>query len=564
MHLLDEAHANSLSVQRNVILGLLLTLATVAWAVLVWQSTGADMDMTMASSTMGMRAPVFLAIWAIMMVAMMLPTAAPMILTFHKVRAGKRQNGDVFVSTWVFVVAYFLVWALAGVVAYVGALASEAIAARAALYPATAARIGGAVLVAAGIYQLTPLKDFCLSKCRTPITFITTSWRDGAAGALRMGLLHGAYCLGCCWLLFVILFPLGIMNIAAMVAVTLIIFAEKTLPWPRIAPYAAAFALVLYGALVIASPQLLPTFQEDGGAAMPAEMQTKMSSLGSEVRPGEPSEWEEHRWQILLIAATLAALVTALLYERRRRVYAEVQNSQRAAELAHINRFNVAGELTATIAHELSQPLGAILANSEAAKVLLKSSAPNLAELRDILTDIQRDDQRASEVVRRVQGLLKKAPLERRDNDLNEIVRDTIELLSRLATSREIELDSKAALGGLRIKCDRVQLQQVIINLIVNAMDAMSAVPLVKRKITVTTMRVDNFAGVVVSDAGPGIPTDKAEMVFQPLFTTKPQGMGMGLSIARTIIEAHDGKIWAEKKTGSGAVFHISLPLSET
>ena len=566
---MDNAHANPLWVQRNVILGLLLTLAAAAWAVLGWQSTHARMDMTMVSSTMGMRALVFLALWVIMMAAMMFPTAAPVILTFHKVQADKRENGDAFVSIWVFIAAYILVWTLAGVVAYVGALAIEAIAARAALSSATTARIGGSVLVAAGIYQLTPLKHLCLSKCRTPVTSIMTPWRAGTAGALRMGLLHGAYCLGCCWPLFVILFPLGIMNVGAMAAVTLIIFAEKTLPWPRIAPYAAAFALVLYGALVIASPQLLPTFQEDGGAPMPAEMQMEMpgsvgETPGSEVRPGEPSEWERHRWEILLIVATLAALLIALLYERRRRMYAEIQNSQRAAELAHINRFNVAGELTATIAHELSQPLGAILANSEAAKALLKSSAPNLAELREILTDIQRDDQRASEVLRRVQSLLKKAPFERIDNDLNEIVRDTIELLSRAATSRGIDLDSKTVLGELRIKCDRVQLQQVIINLIVNAMDAMAAVPRAKRKITVTTMRVDNFAGVVVSDAGPGIPTDKAEMVFQPLFTTKPQGMGMGLSIARTIIEAHEGKIWAEKKTGSGAVFHISLPLSRT
>jgi predicted metal-binding membrane protein len=157
--------------------------------------------MTMASSTMGLRAPLFLTIWVIMMVAMMFPTAAPMILTFHKVQAGKRQRGDGFVSTWVFVAAYILVWTLAGIAAYAGALAAEAIAVRAALSPATAARIGGAVVILAGIYQLTPLKDLCLSKCRTPITFIMTSWRDGTAGALRMGLLHGAYCLGCCWLL---------------------------------------------------------------------------------------------------------------------------------------------------------------------------------------------------------------------------------------------------------------------------------------------------------------------------------------------------------------------------
>ena len=278
---MDDAQAKPLSVQRNVILGLLLALAAGAWAVLVWQRADADMDMTMASSTMGLRAPLFLAIWVIMMVAMMFPTAAPMILTFHKVQAGKRQRGDAFVSTWVFVAAYILVWTLAGVAAYAGALAAEAIAVRAALSPATAARIGGAVVILAGIYQLTPLKDLCLSKCRTPITFIMTSWRDGTAGALRMGLLHGAYCLGCCWLLFAILFPLGIMNIGAMAAITLIIFAEKTLPWPRLAPYAAAFALMLYGALVIASPQLLPTFQKDAGAAMPAEMQMMMPGSGS-------------------------------------------------------------------------------------------------------------------------------------------------------------------------------------------------------------------------------------------------------------------------------------------
>jgi signal transduction histidine kinase len=523
-----------------------------------------------------------LAFWVIMMVAMMFPTASPMILTFHKVQASKRQRGEAFVSTWVFVAAYIMVWTLTGAAAYAGALASEAIAARAALSPATTARIGGIVLVAAGIYQLTPLKDLCLSKCRTPITFITTSWRDGAIGALRMGLLHGAYCLGCCWLLFVILFPLG-MNVGAMAAVTFIIFTEKTLPWPRLTPYAAAFTIVLYGALVIVSPRLLPTFREDGGAAAPTEMQMEMpgsvggSNLrsGGELRIGEPGAWERYRWQILLLfVATQAGFLIALLYERRRRTYAVVQNTQRAAELAHINRISIAVELTATIAHELSQPLGAILTNSEVAKELLKYPAQNKEELREIISDIQRDDQRASEVIRLVQNLLKKTPFERRDfkssldfrfvSDLNEIVRDTIELLSRLAISRETDLTSQAVSGELRIKCDRVQLQQVVINLIVNAMDAMSAVERAKRKIIVTTKRVDKFAEVAVSDAGPGIPTEKAEMVFQPFFTTKPQGMGMGLAIARTIIEAHKGRIWANNQINGGAVFHIRLPLSGT
>src|SRR5262245_42588206 len=269
---MDEAQPDLLSLQRNVILGLLLALAAAAWAVLVWQHADIPMDMT-ADVTLGPRLPLFLAIWVVMMVAMMLPTALPMILTFHRVQAGNRQPRDAFGTTWVFVAAYLFVWGCAGMVAYAGMLAAETAAARLALSPATTAQIGGAIIMVAGIYQLTPLKDVCLSKCRTPLDFIVTSWRDGATSAFEMGLLHGAYCLGCCWLLFVMLFPLGIMNVGAMAAITLIIFAEKTLPWPRVVPYATAVALVLYGALVITSPQLVPTFQEDGGAAM----QTKMS-----------------------------------------------------------------------------------------------------------------------------------------------------------------------------------------------------------------------------------------------------------------------------------------------
>jgi predicted metal-binding membrane protein len=267
-------------VDHGVILGLLLAVAALAWAVLVWQHSDVTMDMT-GSVTLGPRVPLFLVIWVVMMVAMMLPTAAPMILTFHKVQAGNRTLGDAFVTTWVFVAAYLLVWACAGMFAYAGMLAAETAAARLALSPATTAQIGGAIIMVAGIYQLTPLKDVCLSKCRTPIDFIVTSWREGATSAFEMGLLHGAYCLGCCWLLFVMLFPLGFMNVGAMAAVTLLIFAEKTLPWPRVAPYTAAVALVLYGALVITSPQLLPTFQQDGDAALPAEMQMKMPGSGS-------------------------------------------------------------------------------------------------------------------------------------------------------------------------------------------------------------------------------------------------------------------------------------------
>jgi len=252
--------------QRTLILGLLLGLAACAWALLGWQRAGGGM--AMASPSMGLRAPLFLAIWVVMMVAMMFPAAAPMILAFHRVQAGRRRQGGAFVATWVFVSGYMLVWTLAGGAAYAGALGAEAIAARAALAPATGARIGGALLIVAGIYQLTPVKDLCLSKCRTPVGFIMTAWREGTMGALRMGVLHGAWCLGCCWLLFVILFPLGIMNLGAMAAITLVVIAERTLKWGRQVAVVTAAALVAYGAAVLVVPQALPTFPAAGGMAM--------------------------------------------------------------------------------------------------------------------------------------------------------------------------------------------------------------------------------------------------------------------------------------------------------
>jgi signal transduction histidine kinase len=195
---------------------------------------------------------------------------------------------------------------------------------------------------------------------------------------------------------------------------------------------------------------------------------------------------------------------------------------------------------------------------------LLDSSPSNVEELSQILSDIRRDNQRASEVLGRVRSLLKRAPFERKNKDVNQIVRDTAGLLSRLAASRETDLASETTSGELLVNCDETQLQQVLINLILNAMDAMSAVTAADRKIAITTTRVENFADVIVSDRGPGISADLVKMVFEPFFSTKPEGMGMGLSIVRTIVEAHGGQIWIKGKPGNGAVFHIRLPLSGT
>lgn len=245
--------------ERNLILASLLILAAIAWAVLVWQSGENDDDMGMSGLTMGMEAPLFLAIWVAMMVAMMFPTAAPMILMFARVQAGRRQREQPFVPTWLFVGAYLVVWTLFGALAYAGAVAGDELADRSMWLMDNAARIGGGVLVAAGLYQLSPLKRSCLGKCRTPMDFILGSWRDGRAGAVRMGVEHGAYCLGCCWLLFVILFPLGMTNVAAMAIITLLIFAEKSLPLGRQTASLAAVALIAYGATVVFVPGALPT-----------------------------------------------------------------------------------------------------------------------------------------------------------------------------------------------------------------------------------------------------------------------------------------------------------------
>ena len=243
--------------QRNLILALLLVLAVAAWASLIWQAAMADAPMM--GLTMGLGASLFITIWVVMMVAMMFPTAAPMILMFARVQTGKRERGQVFVPTWVFVSAYMIVWALFGVLAYVIAVSMEVLAEQSMWLMDNAARLGGGVFILAGLYQLSRLKRACLSKCRTPLDFILGSWRDGYGGAFRMGIEHGLYCLGCCWLLFVILFPLGMMNVAAMAVITLLIFAEKSLPVGQRVSQIVAVVLIGYGALVVFVPAVLPT-----------------------------------------------------------------------------------------------------------------------------------------------------------------------------------------------------------------------------------------------------------------------------------------------------------------
>jgi len=290
---------------------------------------------------------------------------------------------------------------------------------------------------------------------------------------------------------------------------------------------------------------------------------------GSAVYFREPTLWERYWWQITFTIALVlaqAGLIALLLFEHRRRQFAEVQSRQRMTELAHVNRFATAGELTASIAHEINQPLGSILTNAETAAAILQSQRPDIAalsdvvELREIVNDILQDDRRATEVIRRMRSLLKKAPFELKQLDLNEVVQETVRFLSALTVSRKFEMVNVITSDALPILGDRIQLQQVILNLVLNGVEAMKDTSHESRTISIRTARADQFAELSVSDRGPGIPEDKLKQVFEPFYTSKAEGMGMGLSIARTIIEAHNGFISASNREHGGASFTIRLP----
>jgi len=240
----------------------------------------------------------------------------------------------------------------------------------------------------------------------------------------------------------------------------------------------------------------------------------------------------------------------------------ELELQQLRSQLAHAGRVSVMGQLAAAMAHELNQPLGAILSNAEAGELFLEQNPPAFGELRDILADIRKDDERAGEVIHRMRALLRRQEMERQPLAINPLVEDVLRLVSADAALRRITIVLELSAGLPVVQGDRIHLQQVVLNLILNAMEAMAKSATGERRITMRTRQTsDADVEISVTDSGPGIELPILPRLFEPFFTTKQNGMGMGLAICHRIVEAHAGRIRAENQPAGGAVFHVTLPV---
>jgi signal transduction histidine kinase len=242
---------------------------------------------------------------------------------------------------------------------------------------------------------------------------------------------------------------------------------------------------------------------------------------------------------------------------------AELEAQRSREELSHFNRVSTMGELVGSLAHELNQPLAAILSNAQAARRFADSETPNLEELNSILADIVADDKRAGDVIRRLRLMLSRSDLQPDNLDLNSLVCDVIMLVRSEMIIRNVSLELDLGAEAPLVRGDRIQLQQVLLNLLINAMEAMNTCEAPKRKLIIRTRSVEQkLAHVMVEDAGTGFQDHACDLIFEPFYTTKPSGMGMGLSISRSIIQAHNGVIWASNNPARGATFHFTVPLA--
>src|SRR6184192_2010712 len=256
-------------------------------------------------------------------------------------------------------------------------------------------------------------------------------------------------------------------------------------------------------------------------------------------------------------------LVLASIVDITERKLAELEAARQRHDLAHLGRVTALGELSSSLAHELTHPITAILSNAQAAQRFLADDDVDLDEVREILNDIVTQDQRAGEVIHGLRQLLKKGEPQKHcdDVDLNEAIRDVVQLMRSDLINRNVTVDTDLAQNLPAVTGDRVQLQQVLLNLALNGCEAMGDYNSSERRLLIASQWENGAVQVSVADCGSGIPEEKQEQVFERFFTTKKEGMGLGLSICRTIIDAHRGKIWATNNAGRGATFHFGLPI---
>jgi C4-dicarboxylate-specific signal transduction histidine kinase len=242
-------------------------------------------------------------------------------------------------------------------------------------------------------------------------------------------------------------------------------------------------------------------------------------------------------------------VISGVLLERRRRHAAELESRGRLAQVIHMNRGAGLSAISSSIAHELNQPLGAILSNAQAAEILLKQKPPDLDLIGTILADICKSDQRAGEVITHLRDLLRKNDREPEVVDLNDVIMLTDEILAPEAKARGVTLSANLVPHPLPVRVNPIHLQQVLLNLVLNGMDATASRSPADRRVTIRASLINNVTvKVSIADSGSGIPADKVQQIFEPFFTTKQQGTGLGLSIARTIIERSRGEISAENR----------------
>jgi C4-dicarboxylate-specific signal transduction histidine kinase len=276
---------------------------------------------------------------------------------------------------------------------------------------------------------------------------------------------------------------------------------------------------------------------------------------------GGERRWIYSRGRLERDAAGRIVRVLGVSLDVTRSHTAELEVEKQRNELTHLSRVSVLGELSGSLAHELNQPLTAILFNSQAALRILERDTPDLVEVREILTDISEQDRAAGEVIRRLRLLLTKGEVHPQPLDVEEVIQEALKMARGELVHLGVLMAMDVRHGLPAVQADRIQLQQVLLNLVTNACDAMGSVDRTRRVLTVRArLDPDGFVRVSATDGGPGIPAEILPRVFQPFFTTKATGMGLGLAVCRSIIQAHGGQLWAENAANGGATFSFTLP----